>query len=1362
MHKMTSSRGLRLIGLLAFLSGAEALAETRYAVLAGCDTYEGGLAPLNTSVNDIQGMKDSVLCAATGYWLDTHTVLLKNSQATRQRVRDEIAAAAELCRDGDVFFFMYSGHGAQDYDYEYFELLCLYDYDYGDWELGEDLALFSSGVKIVVLLDTCYSGGMFKAAGVTADQLRFQKFAERVMASYQRVKQADQRGEALVSKAALGANVAFMTACNKFELSWTSSSGYSVYAGYVLDAAESPLADANSDGRKTFKELHDYAVPKVVADTQSDEVQTPQSYHPEVLGSIVVSGEPAVIRMESSGVTVSEGGRSVTLLLSREGAATRAVSAEIMAIGETAVPGKDFTVPAVKTVTWAAGDLTPKSVTLAITDDTLAESDETFWVQCANAKLAVIDELRSATLVTIEDNDTGVPGSLRFAASAASAAETLGFVPLSVTRTGGSDGAARVHYRTIAGSATAGADYVGLEGTLAWGAGDGTPRAIQVPVLQDAVWEEDETFLVELSDASGAALGAPAAATITIKNSGVLKAPGKIRIAPAALSVCESEGVARVTVLREGGSDGAVEAAVATVAGTAKAGVHFVATNAVLRWAHGDAAPQIIDVALRNDGVYKPDLAFRLQLGALKGGAAGATGGTVATVTLRDALSSVSLPQALGYGAGSFTTGLTGGWYGQQGESVLGNAEAAQLYSAGVTQGKDAWMQTAVTGSGVVGFWWRGAAQAQDTLQFLIGSTVKTQLVGVSGWQRVEGIVVPTGKQTLKWRFLRVSSVTNAADTAWVDQVTWQPDAAKPIGPAPATGGLLTSEPRQVAWQAAAGAGAYNVYLGSSTAVQTQLLGQTSETALALPALAAGATVYWRVDAVSVAGRVTKGVVWSFKVPAGALARVVQPDAQTATQGVPFSLTLALREGSPAATGYSVKGLPPGLTATAGGVIGGRASKAGAYAVTVAALNGFGAGPSEAFTLTVNALPAAMTGSFAGLSGVGAETGDPARKLHGAVQMTVSVAGALSGSVRLMDGTFSFSGVFQRDAEGIYFEAPVKHKDGRISTVQVWPYEDPSLAQQGYRGILFNADEACDLVLTRNAWLENKPALAEYAGYYTVALPLGDARGAEFYPTGTGYLTVKLEATGAATVAGVLSDGTAWSSSTPAFVAPDGEGLVVPVFAPLYKGVGQLWGTLRIAPNGTGVSDNTITPYLGATFSDAAASSRKGLVWYTGVQAQWRFYPDGFDLDLDATGATYHTGAVTAEARLGKADHLLYLSFDPISEAAYDPSLTVALSGSTIWLPPAGAANLCGTTLSLNGQTGLFSGAFTLRDTVSGKTVTRQVTYKGVLAPLHWTFGDTTYESPGSGFFTVNGLLPSPTTSWIDSLGTQLLWVPLN
>ena len=1357
MRKPFTWAGCCLLTLAAVCSGTGARAETRRALLAGCNYYLGGLSRLYTSINDITGVRDHILCASDGYWPASNVTFLKDSQVRLARIRQEIAAAAQACQDGDIFVFMYSGHGMS---YRGAEYICLYDLDYQDEELGADLAQFGSGVKIVIILDTCYSGGMFKAAGERGTGVGASTFAERALAAYQKAKAADPTVGSLVSKAALGANIGFMTASDKTELSWSYTTGYSFYTSYLIEAALVPESDANGDEARTFLELHDYAVPRVIADTVGDEVQTPQCYHPELLDGIVALGQPDLIRMDAGRVTVSEGDGAATVWLVREGRGTVNASVVVSTSCETAAPGTDYAEVKGQTVTWAAGDLAPKSVRVTLFDDAQEEGSETFWVACGKATGATVSGTESATRVTILDNDAAATGIIRFAGAAVNAGEDAGFAEVSVVRQQGSGGSASVGYRTRPVTASEGADYVPVEGVLSWVSGDSSARAIRIPILADALWEENERLEVELYGVSGASLGSPATAVVTLANVGTAKAPGKARFAATALSVSEAEGIARVMVLREGGSDGAVAASVKPIEGTAKAGLNYLATNAVVRWEHGDAAPKVYTFELVDDGVHRADPTFRLQLGDYKGGLSAGANGTTVSVALRDAKASVTLDEALDSAASVWTVSGAGFWYGQTLESEDGE-DAAQLAGAGLSKGKEVLLQGTLRGPGVLSFSWRAQAQPEDAMQFLVGSAVKTQSVGRTGWERVEGLVIPSGLQRVKWRFAKNSFPTNAGDSAWLDRVVWQPDAAAASGPQPASGGTLTSAPPLVSWEPAAGAVSYAVYLGASSSVQTQLLGRTAKLALGLPGLVPGATYYWRVDAISEAGRITRGTVWRFTVPKGELAQVENPGGQTATVGVPFVLPLALRAGSPDASRFIVTGLPSGLSANAAGVISGRPTKTGAYRVSAAAVNGYGNGPGEMFTLTVEPLPPVWVGSFSGLTGLEYDAEGADHSLCGAAQLAVSAAGAVSASIRLMDGTYKVSGVFTNGVGGVLFEKTFAMKSGGVATLRLRPYEDPALEQRGYRGELFSAAGVGGVVLTRHAWAEDKPALAEYAGYYTAVLPPEPGGDAAAVPQGVGYLTMSVGASGAVTLAGVLADGTAWSGSATAVRAPDGNGLVVPVFATLYQSQGMLWGALRLAPNAVGVYDNEIGPYPGPFYFDAAAGGREGLVWFSARRETSRSYPDGFDSGLLVSGGAYHADTVSLEALIGKRDHLLRLRFDPVSDSVCDPSVTIALSGGAAWLPPAGTwNNPCKTTFAANAKTGLFSGTFTLSDTSAGKTVTRKVTYKGVLSPMKWTSGSVEYDSPGSGFFTVNELLPSPSTSRYVSLGAQLLLAP--
>ena len=105
---------------------------------------------------------------ATSKGFTVNTLLTK--EATRQRVKDEISAAADRLTAEDFFMLSYSGHGGQLPDLNDEEVdaqddtWCLYDGELVDDEVYTLLARFAEGVRVLVFSDSCHSGTMTKLA----------------------------------------------------------------------------------------------------------------------------------------------------------------------------------------------------------------------------------------------------------------------------------------------------------------------------------------------------------------------------------------------------------------------------------------------------------------------------------------------------------------------------------------------------------------------------------------------------------------------------------------------------------------------------------------------------------------------------------------------------------------------------------------------------------------------------------------------------------------------------------------------------------------------------------------------------------------------------------------------------------------------------------------------------------------------------------------------------------------------------------------------------------------------------------------------------------------------------------------------
>ena len=125
------------------------------------NAYGGWPGWLNACVNDARDLAS--LCARAGF--EAHAAF--NEEATITRLRTELQAAAAEMASGDVFLLSYSGHGGRSDAWamnSYTETICLYDGELADTALREFLAAFVPGVKIVLLMDSCYSGGLDRDA----------------------------------------------------------------------------------------------------------------------------------------------------------------------------------------------------------------------------------------------------------------------------------------------------------------------------------------------------------------------------------------------------------------------------------------------------------------------------------------------------------------------------------------------------------------------------------------------------------------------------------------------------------------------------------------------------------------------------------------------------------------------------------------------------------------------------------------------------------------------------------------------------------------------------------------------------------------------------------------------------------------------------------------------------------------------------------------------------------------------------------------------------------------------------------------------------------------------------------------------
>ncbi|KAM9313735.1 sodium/calcium exchanger 1-like isoform 1-T1 [Pholidichthys leucotaenia] len=207
--------------------------------------------------------------------------------------------------------------------------------------------------------------------------------------------------------------------------------------------------------------------------------------------------------------------------------------------------------------------------------------------------------------------------------------ENCGSVALNVVRRGGDlTSTVSVDYRTEDGTANAGSDYQFTEGRVVFQPGE-TEKEIHINIIDDDIFEEDEHFLVHLSnvkvisdgiDANGrdvnhvdtlAGLGLPCTATVTIFDD---DHAGIFTFEEPVVTVSESIGVMEVKVVRTAGARGVVVVPYKTMEGTAKGGGEdFEDTHGVLEF-DNDEVLKSISVRIIDHEEYDKEASFYIQL----------------------------------------------------------------------------------------------------------------------------------------------------------------------------------------------------------------------------------------------------------------------------------------------------------------------------------------------------------------------------------------------------------------------------------------------------------------------------------------------------------------------------------------------------------------------------------------------------------------------------------------------------------------------------------------------------------------------------------------------------------------------------
>jgi hypothetical protein len=335
----------------------------------------------------------------------------------------------------------------------------------------------------------------------------------------------------------------------------------------------------------------------------------------------------------------------------------------------TATAGSDYTAQT-GILTFTPGSTT-QTIAIGILGDSLPESNETFWLNLSGATNAVITDSQGMGTI-IDDDPTLSISNASLQEGNSGTSNALFTVSLSKV----SNQTVTVNYATADGTATtADNDYFATNGTLTFNPGE-TSKTFSIPVVGDTNIEANETFLVNLSGATNAAItGTQGIATIInddfalpeLSINDVTKAEGNRNTTNFQFTVSLSQSSNQTITVQYATADGT-----ATTANN-----DYRAISGTLTFSPGQTS-KTVAVKVVGDKILEDDETFSLNL-------SDATNGTIAdsqgigTITNDDS----SATKARGkVAAGAFPDGVSLNLIEgtEEGDNLKGSKEDNEIY----------------------------------------------------------------------------------------------------------------------------------------------------------------------------------------------------------------------------------------------------------------------------------------------------------------------------------------------------------------------------------------------------------------------------------------------------------------------------------------------------------------------------------------------------------------------------------------------------------------------------------------------------------------------------------------------------------
>lgn len=243
----------------------------------------------------------------------------------------------------------------------------------------------------------------------------------------------------------------------------------------------------------------------------------------------VLGPRPATVSIQATADAAEAGPAPGSFTVSRTGDASAPLTVRFVPAG-TARIGADYSLSPAWSVTIPAG---AGSADLAVTpvDDSRIEGPESVVLSLATDPAYAVDVTRASATLTLADDESAAGLPVLTIAAADAAGSEIGPDPAAFTISADVPPAQdlTVLY-SVSGTATNGADYAALSGSVVLPAGT-TSVPLDIAVLQDSLLETTETVIVTLEPAQGYAVGSAAVTSVRIAEADALSTKPIISVA---------------------------------------------------------------------------------------------------------------------------------------------------------------------------------------------------------------------------------------------------------------------------------------------------------------------------------------------------------------------------------------------------------------------------------------------------------------------------------------------------------------------------------------------------------------------------------------------------------------------------------------------------------------------------------------------------------------------------------------------------------------------------------------------------------------------------------------------------------------